>query len=83
MQNPDQPWKASAIGRFRNGDTIRTDQFRFTEYTGAKGKFLSRMLYDHHSDPGEDLNVSNQESNQQVVEALKKQLHKGMGKDRR
>jgi arylsulfatase A-like enzyme len=81
MKHPDQQWKAAAIGRYRNGDTIRTDQLRFTEYTGAKGSFLARMLYDHGADPGEDVNISEQKSNEQVVETLTKQLHEGMGKD--
>jgi arylsulfatase A-like enzyme len=83
MKNPDQQWKATAIGRFRNGDTIRTDQYRFTEYTGAKGNFLARMLYDHDADPDEDVNVSEKGDNKQTVESLSNQLHEGMGKDRK
>lgn len=83
MKKPDQNWKAAAIGRFRNGDTIRTDQFRFTEYTGAKGNFLARMLYDHRVDPGENVNVSERRDKKPVVDSLTKQLHEGMGKDRR
>jgi iduronate 2-sulfatase len=83
MKNPDQQWKRAAIGRFRSGDTIRTDQFRFTEYTGSKGNFLARMLYDHDADPDEDVNVSEKGDNKQVVESLSKQLHAKMGKDRK
>jgi arylsulfatase A-like enzyme len=83
MKNPEQKWKAAAFGRFRNGDTIRTDQYRFTEYTGAKGNFLARMLYDHAADPAEDVNVSERSDNKQVVGALSKELHEGMGKDRK
>ena len=83
LKNPDQHWKTAAIGRYRNGDTIRTDQFRFTEYTSGKGNFLARMLYDHHVDPGEDVNTAEQPESQQVVEGLTKQLHEGMGQDRK
>lgn len=83
MKNPDQQWKAAAIGRFRNGDTIRTDQYRFTEYTGAKSNFLARMLYDHNVDSHEDVNVSEKDGNKPVVDSLTKQLHEGMGKDRK
>jgi len=41
------------------------------------------LLYDHNADPSEDVNVSKQEANKQAVETLTKQLHEGMGKDRR
>jgi iduronate 2-sulfatase len=83
MKKPDMEWKAAAIGRYQNGDTVRTDQYRFTEYTGVKGNFLARMLYDHENDPGENINVSEQKGNKPVVDSLAKQLHQGMGKDQK
>ncbi len=83
LKTPDHPWKTAAVGRYRNGDTIRTDQFRFTEFTGAKNGFISRMLYDHEADPAEDVNISEQTGSKQVVESLTKQLHEGKGKDRK
>lgn len=81
MQEPNREWKQAAIGRFRDGDTIRTDQYRFTEYT-ANGKFKACMLYDHKVDPQEDRNISEQEENQEVVKSLSDRLHEGMGKDK-
>ena len=83
MNKPDMEWKAAAIGRYQNGDTIRTDQFRFTEYSDTKGGFLAQMLYDHMADPDEDANVSGINGNKPLVESLTKQLHDGMGKDRK
>ena len=83
MKNPKLKWKAAAIGRYRNGDTIRTHEFRFSEYTGVGGKFLARMLYDHEKDPQEDANVSERPDNGDLVKRLAEQLHKGMGKDQR
>lgn len=82
MKQPDHQWKAAAIGRFRNGDTIRTDQFRFTEYRSSEDNFLARMLYDHRNDPGEDVNISERERRKPVVDSLTKELHERMGKDR-
>ena len=49
MKDPEAEWKSAAVGRFQNGDTIRTETFRFTEYTNAKAELSSRMLYDHQS----------------------------------
>ena len=83
MKQPNQPWKEAAIGRFQNGDTIRTDALRFTEYTDGKGKFVSRMLYDHGNDPRENVNVAEHEGRQGAVSKLTQQLHQGMGRDRR
>lgn len=57
MKDAKSAWKTAAVGRYRNGDTIRTDTYRFTQYSNAKGNPTSRMLYDHASDPGEDTNA--------------------------
>jgi iduronate 2-sulfatase len=83
MKNPEREWKAAAIGRFRNGDTIRTDRFRFTEYTNAGGRFLARMLYNHENDPEEDVNISEQPGSRSIVERLSDLLHERMGRDRK
>jgi len=83
LNDPERPWKPAAIGRFRNGDTIRTDRFRFSQYTAAGGKFLARMLYDHQADPGENVNISDRQENREIVETLTDQLHSGMGQDRK
>lgn len=58
LKDPSRPGKPFAIGRFQAGDTIRTDQFRFTEYTAPNGSLRGRMLYDHRRDPGENVNVA-------------------------
>ncbi|MCF6311628.1 MAG: sulfatase [Verrucomicrobiales bacterium] len=76
LKNPELPWKSSAIGRYINGDTIRTDRFRFSEYTGKDGKFVSRMLYDHQLDPDENINISEQASQLETVEKLTQDLRK-------
>ena len=81
MKQTDQPWKEAAIGRFQNGDTIRTDQQRFTEYTSAKGDLVARMLYDHRVDPEEDVNISERPESQDQVKRLSERLHEAMGKD--
>ncbi len=81
MKNPNQRWKKAAIGRYRNGDTIRTDQHRFTEFTNGKGQFQARMLYDHRTDPDEDVNIGEQARNAPIVTSLTRELHQHMGRD--
>ncbi len=62
LKDADAEWKSAAVGRFQNGDTIRTDKYRFTEYTDKRGKRTSQMLYDHVADPGENVNVAKSEA---------------------
>ena len=81
MKKPDAEWKSAAVGRYRNGDTIRTDAFRFTEYTNAKGQLTSRMLYDHDADPNENMNVSS--SRRELASELTDELRKRMGRDKK
>lgn len=80
MKHPEAEWKSAAVGRFQNGDTIRTETFRFTEYTNAKGEWTSRMLYDHEADPREDVNVA--ASRDDTVQRLTDELHRLKGRDR-
>jgi iduronate 2-sulfatase len=80
LKNPDLEWKPAAIGRFKNGDTIRTDQFRFSEYTQSNGNLSSRMLYDHQQDPGENINISEEAGRAETVKKLTAELHNGMGR---
>jgi len=58
LRNPNAEWKTAAVGRFGNGDTIRTDNFRFTEYRNRNGRLTAQMLYDHRADHGENANVA-------------------------
>tara|TARA_R110002072_G_scaffold302068_1_gene483674 strand:+ start:4028 stop:5425 length:1398 start_codon:yes stop_codon:yes gene_type:complete len=81
MKNAKAEWKSAAVGRFQNGDTIRTNTFRFTEYTDKTGKQSSRMLYDHKVDPHENVNVAG--SQEETVVNLTDELHRLMGRDRK
>lgn len=79
MKDPQTAWKTAAVGRFQNGDTIRTDTFRLTEYTDKQGRRTARMLYDHQADPGENVNVATR--HQATVEQLTEELHRRKGRD--
>jgi arylsulfatase A-like enzyme len=81
MKNPNTAWKEQAIGRFTNGDTIRTEAYRFTEYTDRQRGPVARMLYDHRADPGENVNVAEQPANAEITSQLTQRLRAGKGKD--
>jgi iduronate 2-sulfatase len=73
MKDSQADWKTAADGRFQKSDTIRTEKFRFAEYSDAAGKRTSALLYDHAADLDENVNVL--EFRQQVVNQVTKQLH--------
>ena len=78
LNDPSLPGKAAAIGRYRNGDTIRTEQFRFSEYTRPNGDTIARMLYNHTTDPGETSNLV-KGTDERTVRELTARLHEAGG----
>jgi len=80
MKNPDAPWKSYAVGRFKSGDTIRSDRYRFSEYPMGSQVTAARMLYDHSEDSDETVNVSEQPGNATAVKELTRELHARKGK---
>jgi len=79
LKNPNAPWKSYAVGRYRLGDTIRSDQYRFSEYS-KDGNVIARMLYNHATDPDETVNASEQSYNVDTVTALTRELRARKGK---
>lgn len=67
LRKPNQPWKSAVYGRFKQGDTVRTERFRFTQYSDKDGKNVSQMLYDHELDPDENRNISDSEISAKAV----------------
>jgi arylsulfatase A-like enzyme len=67
----------------RMGYTIRTDRYRYVEWYSwdkemkAKGDLLDRELFDHASDPDENLNLAHDTSYTQTIAALSRQLNQG------
>jgi iduronate 2-sulfatase len=80
LKDPSSSIKDAAISRFGPGDTIRTDNFRYTIYRNAQGKETGHMLYDHENDPGENINVADDPRYAETVTALAGRLAAGMGK---
>lgn len=60
LENPDIAVKDAVFPRWKNGDSIRTDRYYYTEWRNKQGKVTARMLYDHQTDPQENNNVAEQ-----------------------
>ena len=67
----------------RMGYTIRTERYRYVEWyfwnkdSNTRGELLARELFDHASDPGENLNLAQDSSYTDTIKALSKQLNQG------
>lgn len=51
----DRRWTKPALSQVRGGRSVRTEQWRYTEWEGGK---KGRELYDHRRDPGETRNLA-------------------------
>ena len=78
MKNPDQSFKDIVYARYGRGESIKTDRYLYTEWYDNEGKQYGRMLYDHFSDPNENVNISEIPEYKAVVDSLSLMLHKEM-----
>jgi iduronate 2-sulfatase len=61
-----------------NGYSVRTDRYRYTEWSNWETKDLvARELYDHETDPAENKNVAEIPDNAAIVEELSAMLKAG------
>ena len=79
MRDPTLQGKKYAISRFKNGDSIRDDQYRYSEYRDKKSALTGAMMFDHHVDPTEDRNIFSKDD--VTVRELAKTLRANKGKD--
>ena len=79
IEQPTHPWKTAAFSEIKrrniSGYSIRTEQYRYTEWgpDGSRG----RELYDYDTDPNETVNVVDLPENAERVEHLSERLHAG------
>ncbi len=76
LENPNAKWNKPALTQVfsndRKGRSIRTEQWRYTEWNGGKDGV---ELYDHKSDPQELKNLAEDPKRADVRKELKAQLH--------
>jgi iduronate 2-sulfatase len=76
VKEPNRAWKEAVYSRFHSGDSVRTDQYCYTEWTGGDGKTVACMLYDEKLDPDENTNISERPENAPLVKELSEKLHR-------
>ena len=89
LSDPELEWKSAAFSQYRRvipgygdvargmGYAMRTDRWRFVEWLVPGTDFRAYELYDHRTDPGENVNLAGRTDHAELVEQLKRQLHAG------
>jgi iduronate 2-sulfatase len=85
LDDPGRPWKTAAFSQYARGFTnrfmgraMRTDRYRLVEWRDLiDGPLVAVELYDHASDPGEDVNIAGDPANRDLVDSLSAQLAAG------
>lgn len=84
LDKPDLPWKIAAFSQYLRrgkegfmGRSIRTDRWRYTEWTNAKNESGGIELYDEQNDPLETINTAGDASMQSIVAEMAKRLREG------
>ena len=73
LESPDEIFKNRALARYQKGETLIVDQLFYTEWQ-QKGKVVSKMLYNHETDPNETINLANDPAYLSIVKGLSQQL---------
>ena len=73
LESPDEIFKNRALARYQKGETLIVDHLFYTEWL-RKGKVISKMLYNHETDPNETINLANDPAHLSIVKALSQQL---------
>jgi arylsulfatase A-like enzyme len=81
LANPKSPWTDYAICKFRDGLTIKTSDYAYTEYRKNDDVLISRMLYNHNNDPDETDNIVDSSVNQTLVDSLQALMNEKRGPD--
>lgn len=89
LDDPDRSWKSAAFSQYQRvipgygkiargmGYSMRTDRYRFTRWQVPGTEFRVFELYDHQSDPDENVNLAGSAEHAGVVATLKAQLQAG------
>jgi hypothetical protein len=91
LTNPGRPWKKAAFSQFLRegiwiapdgieymGYAMRTERYRYVKWIRwATGEFAAQELYDHQTDPDENVNLVSDPAYQSLLQELDEQLNAG------
>ncbi len=81
LHSPKMNWKRAAFSQYPRGRvmgySIRTNRYRYTEWSEPGKALVGVELYDHRADPAENINIANLPENNTIVAELSRQLKLG------
>lgn len=89
LSDPRFQWNEAAFSQFKRqsgdvplmGYAMRTENHRFIEWQNRRsGEVVATELYNHQTDPGENLNVAGQSENEALVEQLRRRMWSSLPK---
>ncbi len=84
LRRPDMPWKEAVFTTLQKplpgmgtgfGRAMRTDRYRFIEWSSTESDKSVYELYDEKNDPLEKVNIANRPENSELVAKITKRLH--------
>jgi choline-sulfatase len=89
---PDRPWKDAAFSQYPRkvgkkdlmGYTMRTARYRYTKWVDRKdhSKVEAVELYDHETDPEENVNIAAQPNHAEIIQQLDAKWQDGWQKNK-
>ncbi|MDA3822014.1 MAG: sulfatase [Bacteroidales bacterium] len=78
LDDPELVWNEPVYPRYVLGNSIVTEDFIYSEYMRSRKDctIVANMLYDHRIDPDENINVSQEEDYQGLVDSLSINMNK-------
>jgi iduronate 2-sulfatase len=82
LEDPTQPFRQAAFSQYPRakgvmGYSMRTQRYRYTQWQDKAGQIIARELYDHETDPQENINIAERTENRDLVNSLHAQLKAG------
>jgi arylsulfatase A-like enzyme len=74
LDNPSAKVKEAAFVKYHQAESVITDRYNYTEFIDENGDVQTNMLYDLKEDPKENLNISKEAENKELVKELSQLL---------
>lgn len=74
LKDPQAPGKEALYCRWIRADAIKTDRYLYTEWFDPENQSVGRMLYDHHADPLETMNIAEEAMHADLVADFSERL---------
>lgn len=74
LNDPQYEVQDAVFLRYLAGNTIKTRQYAYTEWYDGEQNYQSGMLYDHDSDPSENVNLSGEPEYKELILEMRERL---------